>query len=713
MLHSQVRRAASTCRPLILLVASFCLSGCCDIQTKIDPPPYLQLIEQPDQRLKKHDTYFKAEEERIDRRKRSYLQKGESVKSFDKTRVGLALSGGGIRSAAFQLGLMSGLHKRHLLKGIDYLSAVSGGSWAAGAYKSAQQDDDEFFRRLDDTVEEERSKLCDDSVRKLAPSAISAPYQICNEPGATIMLSSYRESLKGLKKSLVLLDPLDNDIGYAFRETWRAMIQENFLQGVDNDIPLHLVEDSLADLTCKEGDSPGLCRALEGLKKFQKGANVRASRPYLIINGTHSEGSCTTPEKNFPFQFTADAIGSIADCGNTHDYCGTSGTWGISGMSPKSAIPSRSKRYQGVFLKTTKEDPISTLYLSHAMAISGAVAPVSYLGIGLGLMEWHVQFPFPDHGITDVKDVPYRKEYVLADGGHSENFGVLPLLERNLGIMIISDAAFDSEERFGDFAALKSHAKELLDQKIVLKKEKKEGDKLDDLNWITVGALEEPTVLQRLFKKLFKMRFGSFDPEFRDDLYDPDNRLRFNGQFMSVDHYEEEDQNLNVQIGPRRFSDICGDNEECRKKRNLDFEKHKSRYHGDGYHQRENGDPTIDGYFTRLADGAGASGEKTGEGERGKVIYVKPPRDLNEFLNYLVTNNYYHIYNYLVLNKGSFPCDKTFAVSYHNVLIQSYYLLGKFIAEEYLADELEDALNQWPKVLRYEKPKTKKLVSEG
>jgi predicted acylesterase/phospholipase RssA len=47
----------------------------------------------------------------------------------DLPRVGLALSGGGIRSATFCLGLLRGLAQNDLLKRIDYLSTVSGGGF--------------------------------------------------------------------------------------------------------------------------------------------------------------------------------------------------------------------------------------------------------------------------------------------------------------------------------------------------------------------------------------------------------------------------------------------------------------------------------------------------------------------------------------------------------------------------------------------------------
>lgn len=47
-------------------------------------------------------------------------------------RVGLALSGGGIRSATFNLGLLQALNEKGVLKQVDYLSTVSGGGYIGG-----------------------------------------------------------------------------------------------------------------------------------------------------------------------------------------------------------------------------------------------------------------------------------------------------------------------------------------------------------------------------------------------------------------------------------------------------------------------------------------------------------------------------------------------------------------------------------------------------
>src|SRR6201993_4061728 len=51
-------------------------------------------------------------------------------------RVGLAFSGGGIRSATFNLAVLKALQALHVLKHVDYLSTVSGGGYV-GAWWTA------------------------------------------------------------------------------------------------------------------------------------------------------------------------------------------------------------------------------------------------------------------------------------------------------------------------------------------------------------------------------------------------------------------------------------------------------------------------------------------------------------------------------------------------------------------------------------------------
>src|SRR3954465_2867914 len=68
---------------------------------------------------------FGEELKEISRRRRG----GDPAR--DRTLVGLALSGGGIRSATFALGILESLRTHGWLKKVDYLSSVSGGGYIA------------------------------------------------------------------------------------------------------------------------------------------------------------------------------------------------------------------------------------------------------------------------------------------------------------------------------------------------------------------------------------------------------------------------------------------------------------------------------------------------------------------------------------------------------------------------------------------------------
>ncbi len=73
------------------------------------------------------------------------------IHDLDPPRAALCLSGGGIRSASFALGVIQALARRRLLPQFHYLSTVSGGGYI-GAWLSAwrwhEGDDDRVFARL-------------------------------------------------------------------------------------------------------------------------------------------------------------------------------------------------------------------------------------------------------------------------------------------------------------------------------------------------------------------------------------------------------------------------------------------------------------------------------------------------------------------------------------------------------------------------------------
>ncbi len=68
-----------------------------------------------------------AEQKLIDVRRKAANPESTDISTAPK--IGLALSGGGIRSATFSLGILQALAKLKILPRIDYLSTVSGGGY--------------------------------------------------------------------------------------------------------------------------------------------------------------------------------------------------------------------------------------------------------------------------------------------------------------------------------------------------------------------------------------------------------------------------------------------------------------------------------------------------------------------------------------------------------------------------------------------------------
>ncbi len=83
-------------------------------------------------------TYFEVieEEDKLLRQRRAKIMGEEFAKALADNRFGIALSGGGIRSATINLGILKTLNKFGILKQADYLSTVSGGGYT-GAYIQA------------------------------------------------------------------------------------------------------------------------------------------------------------------------------------------------------------------------------------------------------------------------------------------------------------------------------------------------------------------------------------------------------------------------------------------------------------------------------------------------------------------------------------------------------------------------------------------------
>lgn len=115
------------------------------------------------------DTYklrqvLEAEQEILTKRRKSNFGE-EFAERLDENRFGIALSGGGIRSAVINLGVLKTLQRFNILKQADYLSSVSGGGYTNSYIQGILHSDGSY----DDLFQDEHIKYLRGRGRYLFP----------------------------------------------------------------------------------------------------------------------------------------------------------------------------------------------------------------------------------------------------------------------------------------------------------------------------------------------------------------------------------------------------------------------------------------------------------------------------------------------------------------------------------------------------------------
>ena len=324
----------------------------------------------------------------------------------DRPNAGIAFSGGGTRSASATLGQLRGLHETGLLDKVRYISAVSGGSWAATpfTYLPEDLDEDVFLGEakdpgelvLEDFEHAETGSLAhaiSDSV--IADDFLWEAFKLGGD-------ETYARAIGGIFLRPFGLD--DNERFFTFHKgACKAVLAAN--QRKDDE--RHYLED---------GDF----------------YTVREGRPYLVVGATilrlHNTGysrqkmQCEyTPLYTGVRQLFPRAGRSGVPIGGgyvesfAYDSENPEGQW--DGHRWRVQIGSKRHRFT----------------LSDVIGSSGA-APAELLESrnlnNLGFPEFR---HWPIHEIGDIHD----EEYGHGDGGHLENLGVMPLLARGVERMIV------------------------------------------------------------------------------------------------------------------------------------------------------------------------------------------------------------------------------------------------------------------------------------
>ena len=356
----------------------------------------IRFIERTDARNLAPDAFFAREYQRLNARRQHFGFETAGGTRPVKT-VGLGLSGGGIRSNAFQMGLLAGLQQTKfgnatLLDRIDYISSVSGGTWANVALWAWPGDTAEMFRCLD---------------------AFAAGHS----------LAAQCKETAGLLRNTQNVTWIPAPFSRQRKERWEADIHENHLRLCDPDL-----------------DAPQPAAGCQ--------AAILDQRPYFIVNSTHDAPSDKSKPDNFPLEITRDRLTAIGDRGSSGP-----------GVVPQSGAPAgfsvdldnsqvqwlRKKFFSGL-LPGGKNGLEPGMRLSRVAAHSSAVIQ----GFGFGRALFLDFFFELSHGGAPVADRRLRQRYVLSDGGKSDNSGIVPLVDRGVDIVVASHLGRDEKNTFQD-----------------------------------------------------------------------------------------------------------------------------------------------------------------------------------------------------------------------------------------------------------------------
>lgn len=144
-----------------------------------------------------------------------------------KSKIGICCSGGGIRSAAFNLGALQALQSEGVLKKSSYLSAVSGGSYIAAAFSMVAKTN----KNSDETRDSDP-----DLIKELAPFSYDSPEEqyLRNRttylaPSAMDMVGVTGRIVFGLLFNLALLGVpifvLTLLASYGYRESFSGLVE--------------------------------------------------------------------------------------------------------------------------------------------------------------------------------------------------------------------------------------------------------------------------------------------------------------------------------------------------------------------------------------------------------------------------------------------------------------------------------------------------------
>lgn len=433
----------------------------------------------------------------------------------EKLKFGIALSGGGVRSASFSIGALSGLDEAGILKQIDVISSVSGGGYAAYWFMNSLLN---FEKPLEQFTKPGESNF---SIKDLFADCYHMEmdfyrdyknqppkYPVCNDSKDNKNDNSYRFQYNLAQRSDLIY--------YSMDDFWQYLELAGKLSAQVPSIVAHHLSNSAFDWSFNSSAlrkyyQNGIERTYGLIPKniqpasYNKRTYYNAASSMFLTNAKTKELSFDDL-RNYTIERWKQCSATAHDAGE----CSRPPLWiinttaGVANrvyewMEPKQPL-SRTvfsitpfSYGSGEYGYVNEAFPPDQMSVPKAVSISGAAVDAQSKGsngkgnpvlaaaghlldINLGYsidnynkfrsnIAFHRLLPWPLyylHGFTRNKD---SVDIYLSDGGHSENLGAYPLIIRGVSNIIVIDAEHDSK---GEFESLIKLKKALCDEGLLL-----------------------------------------------------------------------------------------------------------------------------------------------------------------------------------------------------------------------------------------------------
>jgi len=413
----------------------------------------------------------------------------EQEKSYmdDKPlELGIAISGGGTRSASFSMGVLKALNETGVLENVDVISGVSGGAYTTYWYfmqqyyqKQSKGNSNDFFRRSYDAQMTNLDSLNESRYQYTLENS-SDILSFKKQPG---IINSIKNSLTltGQLSLHALSVPVHVTTNLLWDWDWNiAPFQYFYRHGLERTYGFAPIDYTLNNFVNEpDGRIFGIPNTAAKpitlaemgvfLEQVKANDNSRKKLPYFIINTTGRHGQYYRDKRYIDeiFEFTPWSCGS--DLFGYVQYNSLGATCADEVTFSKATAVSGAA-VDGQYYSLDTEGQLSEPFawsLGHNIVAS--LMEVLNLDLGIyidnykflnnnryaKLHDWgHKILPFPFHKVHDkflagnkVNDNDSTSIF-LSDGGHSENLGLLSLLKRKVKQIIVIDGSQDIKSLF-------------------------------------------------------------------------------------------------------------------------------------------------------------------------------------------------------------------------------------------------------------------------